>query len=212
MASPQIVGQFAKMTTNEYSPSEHTKQGNEVLESSPKGNPRASPATGIETNFDDSGICDCEDETDVRKHDYTDWILFPGQYPLVETDNFFADLESSTNVNREGESASSVEREAASRSQNRPRTFYDPVHDAARVAIDQSVYEAINDYNTRSQPDYSRPTYDAPILNPFQRWYSSNEKHEALAYRLSQSQPSNSPRIQHSRQPSQLSGHDSRSR
>jgi hypothetical protein len=210
MASPQIAGQFAKMTTNEYSPSEHTKQGNEVLESSPKGNPQASPATGIETNFDDSGFYDCEDETNARRHDYKDWILFPEQYPLVDTDNFFADLESSTKVNRGREGASSVEREAAYRSQNRPRTFYDPVHDAAREAIHQSVYEAINDYNTRSQPDYSRPAYDAPIPNPFRRWYSSNEKHESLACRLSQ--PSNPPRIQHPRQPSQPSGHDSRSR
>ena len=181
-----------------------------MLEPSPKGNPQASPATGIETSFDDSGFCDCEDETNVRRHDYKDWILFPGPYPLVDTDSFFADLESSTKVNREGESASSVEQEAADRSQNRPRTFYDPVHDAARDAIDQSVYEAINDYNTRWQPDYSRPAYDPPIPSPFQRWYSSYEKHESLAYRLSQ--PSNPPRIQHSRQPSQPSAHDSRSR
>ena len=211
MASPQIVGQFARMTTNEYNTTnEHKHQGSKVLESSPQGNLQASPATGIETNFNDSGFCDCEEETTSRRYDYEDWILFPGDIPLVSTDNFFADLEVSAKVNGVKESTSNIEREAAYRAQNRRSTFYDPVHEAARAAIDHSVYAAINDYNAQSQPDYARPSYDAPILNPFQRWYSTDEKHESLAYCLSQ--PSNPPRTQHSRQPSQHSVHQSRSR
>lgn len=209
MASTQIVGQFAKMTTNEYNTNEHTNHGSEVIGSPPQGNLQGSPATGIETNFD-SGFCDCEDETNARRHDYEDWILFPGQIPLASTDNFFADLESSTKVNRGGEITSNTERKAAYGAQNRRSSFYDPVHEAAHAAIDQSVYDAINDYNTRSQPDYPRPSYDAPIPHSFQRWYSTYEKHESLAYRLSQ--PPNPPRIQHSRQPPQPSGRDSRSR
>jgi hypothetical protein len=210
MASTQIDGQFAKMTTNEDDTNGQTNQGHKELETSPQGNIQASPATGIETSFNDSGFCDCEVETSARRYDYEDWVLFPAQYPLVNTDNFFeSDLESSTKVNIEGEIISTSEREAAYRSQNRRSTFYDPVHDAARGAIDQSVYEAMNDYNARSQLDYSRP-YDAPIPNPFQRWYSSYEKHESLAYRLSQ--PSNPPRTLHSRQPPRPSDHDSRSR
>ncbi|KAE9369293.1 hypothetical protein N431DRAFT_46009 [Stipitochalara longipes BDJ] len=210
MASTQIVGQFAKMTTNDYNAKEHTNRGNRVLESSPPGNQQSSPATGIETNFNDSGFYDCEEETNARRHDYEDWILFPGEIPLVSTDNFFADLDSSTTINRDGESTANIERESAFRARNRRSKFYDPVHEAAQAAIDQSVYDAINDYDTRSQPDYSRPSYEAPTASPFQKWYTTFEKHESLAYHLSQS--SNSPRPQHSRQPSQPSDHDFRSR
>jgi len=211
MASTQIVGQFAKMTTNDYNAKEHTNQGNQVYESSPpQGNLQSSPATGFETNFNDSGFCDCEDETNARGHDYEDWILFPGHIPLVSTDNFFADLDSSTTFNRDEESTVNTERESVFRARNHRNDFYDPVHEAAHAAIDQSVHEAISDYNTRSQPDYSHDSYNAPISSPFQRWYSAHEKHESLAYRLSQS--SKSPRSQHSRQQSQPAGHDSRSR
>ncbi|KAN0101608.1 hypothetical protein V8E51_012118 [Hyaloscypha variabilis] len=210
MASSQIVGQFAKMTTNDYNAKEHTNKGKQVPEFSPQSNLQSSPATGFETNFNDSGFCDCEDETNARSHDYEDWILFPGQIPLISTDNFFADLDSSTKASREGESTVNIEREAVFRARNRRSTFYDPVHEAAHAAIDQSVYEAINDYDTRSQPNYSHPSYEASIPSPFQRWLSTHEKHESLAYRLSQS--SSSPRSRHSRQPSQHSGHDSRSR
>jgi hypothetical protein len=211
MASPQIVGQFARMTTNENNTThEHTNQGSKVLESSPPGNLQASPDTGLETSFNDSGFCDCEEETTSHRYNYKDWILFPEDIPLVSIDNFFADLESPTKLNGIKESTSNNEREAAYRAQNRPSTFYDPVHEAARVAIDDSVYTAMNDYNAQFQSGYSRLPYDAPIPHPFQRWYSTFEKHESLAYRLSQ--PSNPPRTQHSRQPSQHSAHQSRSR
>jgi hypothetical protein len=212
MASSQIVGQFARMTTNENNTTnEHTNQGSKVLESSPQGKLQTSPDTGVETSFNDSGFCDCGEETASRRYNYEDWILFPEDIPLVSTDNFFADLESSTKLNGVQESTLNDGREAAYCSQNHRSTFYDPVHEAARVAIDDSVYAAISDYNAQSQPDYSHPSsYDAPIPNPFQRWYSTYEKHESLAYHLSQ--PSNPPRTQHSRQPSQHSAHQSRSR
>jgi hypothetical protein len=214
MASPQIVGQFARMTTSENNTTnEHTNQSKTALESSPQGNLQASPATGIDTNFNDSGFCDCEEEPNSRRYDYEDWILFPGEIPLVSTDNFFADLDVSMKGSHDGvyENTSNIERETAYRAQNRrSTTFYDPVHEAARASIDQSVYGAINSYNVQSQPDYSRPAYDAPIPSPFQRWHNTYEKHESLAYRLSQ--PSNSARTQHSRQPSRRSVHQSRSR
>lgn len=211
MASPQIVGQFARMTTKEKNtPNEYTNQGSKVLESSPQGKLQASPDTGIETSFNDSGFCDCEEETTSHRYNYEDWILFPEDIPLVSTDNFFADLESSTKVNGVKESTPNDGREAAYGARNRRSTYDEPVHEAARVAIDDSVYAAINDYNAQSQPDYSHPSYDAPIPHPFQRWSSTYEKHESLAYRLSQ--PSNPPRTQHSRQPSQHSAHQPRSR
>jgi hypothetical protein len=211
MASTQIVGQFARMTTNENNTTnEHPNQGSKVPEFSPQGNLQASPDTGIETSFNDSGFCDCEEETTSRRYNYEDWILFPEDIPLVSTDNFFADLESSTKTNGIKESILNNEREAAYRTQNHRSTFYDPVREAARVAIDDSVCAALNDYNAQFQPDYSRRSYDAPIPHPFQRWYSTYEKHESLAYRLSQRL--NPPRNQHSRQPSQHSARQSRSR
>lgn len=210
MASSQIVGQFAQMTTNEQDTAKkNTSQGNHVVESSPRGTQQASPATGIETNFNDSGFCDCDEETRSQRYDYEDFILFPGDIPLLSTDNFFADLD---NFNRDGvnhESTVNIQREAAYRARNRRSTTYDPVHEAARQAIDHSVYDAINDFNVRSQPDASPPYHDSSITSPFQKWYSTYEKHESLAYRLSQSSPL--PRSQHSRQPSHASGHDSRS-
>jgi hypothetical protein len=207
-----MVGQFAQMTTDEHDTAKkHAIQGNQMVESSPRGTLQASPATGVETNFNDSGFCDCEEDRISRRYVYEDWILFPGEIPPVSTDNFFADLD---RVNREGlnnESTVNLEREAVYRAQNhRSTTFYDPVHEAARQAIHHSVYEAIDDFEVRLQPNYSRPSYEAPIAGPFQKWYSTHEKHESLAYRLSQ--PSTLPRSQHSRQPSQPSGHESRTR
>ena len=138
MASSQILGQFARMTTNEYTnANECANQGNKILESSPQGNLQASPATAIETNFNDSGFYDCEEETTSRRYDYEDWILYPGDIPLVSTDNFFADLEAPTKVNGVKESTSKIEREAAYRPQNRRSTFYDPIHEAARATIER---------------------------------------------------------------------------
>ncbi len=201
---------------------EHIIQGSKAPESSLQGILQASPTTGIDsTNFNDSGFYDYEhDETNPYRHDYKDWILFNGDIPLLNTDNFFADLDASTKANHgsicdgvSNESASFTERGTVYNSQNeqnRRTSFYDPVHGAVRQPIDQSVLDALGAFEIRSQPDYSRPSHQTPILNPLDKWYNTYERHESIAYRLEQPQNFIRPLQEHSRQPPQQPGHQSR--
>jgi hypothetical protein len=220
MASSQNARQAQMITNNE-----HVIQGSMAHKSSPQGIVQASPATGIDSaNFNDSGFYDYDyenDETNLHRYNYKDFILFKGDIPNLNTDNFFADLDASTKANHgsiydgvNDEGTSLIERGAVDDSQseqNRRTTFYDPVHEAAQQPIDQSVLDALSDFEIRSQPDYSRQSHHTPILSPLDKWYNTYERHESLAYRLEQ--PSNPPRPlqQQSRQPSQRSGHQSHS-
>jgi hypothetical protein len=207
-------------TTENKNTNEHINRGSTPHESLVQGTVEESPATGIDsTNFNDSGFFDWEDdETNPYRHDYKDFVLFTGDIPIVSTDNFFADLDASANTNHGSvyaglnESTSYAARgpvDGAQTEEYRRNTFYDPVHEAVQQSI--AICKALNDFEIQSQPDHARPSHNAPIFNPLEKWANTFERHESIAYRLEQ--PSNPPRPlqQHSRQPSQRSGHECRS-
>lgn len=209
MASSKIVGNAQMTTTENESTNKHISRGSTPYESLVQSNLQESPATGIDSpNFNDSGFDDWEDdETNPNRHDYKDWILFEGDIPIVSTDNFFADLDASANANHcsvNNKSNSYAGQEAVHGAQNEEhgRTTYDPVHEAVQQSI--ALCKALNDFEIQSQPDQARPSHDAPNLSPLQKWTNTYERHESIAYRLEQPP---SPLQQHSRQPSQRSGH-----
>lgn len=210
MASSKIFGHAQRTTTENENTNKHISRGSTPHESLVQGNLQESPATGIDSaNFNDSGFFDWEDdETNPYRHDYKDWILFEGDIPIVSTDNFFADLDASANANHRSvndESTSYAGRGAVHGAQTeeyRRTTFYDPVHEAVQQSI--ALCKALNDFEIQSQPDQARPSHDAPNLSPLQKWTNTYERHESIAYRLEQPP---SPLQQHSRQPSQRSGH-----
>jgi hypothetical protein len=199
----------AQMTTT----NGHTIQRNTGPGLSPRSNLQESPATAIDaTNSNNTSFCDCEDDkAKPHRYEYKDWILFDGDPPILSTENFFADLDASTNPNHgsitarvNNESTSYNERAAtydAQAGQSRRTTFYDPVHDAVQQSIDQSIYKALSDFEVRSKPDYSPPLYEKPNLNPLENWYNTYERHESIAYRL-ELPPNPARPQQQSRQPS----------
>jgi hypothetical protein len=209
MASSKIVGHAQMTTTEDENTNKQISRGSTPHESLVQGNLQESPATGIDSaNFNDSGFDDWEDdETNPYRHDYKDWILFEGDIPIVSTDNFFADLDASANPNHRSVNDSSTSyagRGAVYDAQTEEyrRTTYDPVYEAVQQSI--ALCKALNDFEIQSQPDQARPSYDAPNLSPLQKWTNTYERHESIAYRLEQPP---SPLQQHSRQPSQQSGH-----
>jgi len=209
MASSTIVGHGQMTTTENENSNNHITQGSTPHESLVQGNLQKSPATGIDsTNFNDSGFFDWEDdETNPYRHDYKDWILFEGDIPIVSTDSFFAELDAIPNANHRsvsGESTSSAGRGAVDSSrieEYRRITFYDPVHEAVQQSV--ALCKALNDFEIQSKPDHARPSHDALNISPLEKWASTYERHESIAYRLEQ--PPNPPHTlqQHSRQPLQ---------
>jgi len=206
MASSKIVGHAQMTTTENENTNGHINRGSTPHESLARGNWEESPATGIDLiNFNDSGFFDWEDaETNPYRHDYKDWVLFDGEIPIVSTDNFFADLDASASANHgsnglNAERASSAGRGAVDGAQieeNRRTTFYDPVHEAVQQSI--AICKALNDFESQSQPDHTRPSYDTPTRTPLEKWANTYERHESIAYRLEQSPSPPRPRQQQS--------------
>jgi len=218
MSSFQDAGQSTRNTNK------HDIRGNKAHESLVQGNLQASPATGLDsTTFEDSGFFE-DDETNPRtnRHDYKDWILYNNDLPALNTDDFFADLDASTKANHSSiydgtnnESTTYIERSCVYDAQEdkfRRTNIYDSVYEAVHEWVDQSIYEAINDFDIRSQPDYSRPSHDPTVLSPLEKWANAYERHESIAYRSEQ--PTNAARQSHrpaARQSSSRSGNGARS-
>jgi len=221
MASSKIAGHAQMTMTETENENEHSNRGSIPHEYVVQGNLKESPATGIDsTNFNDSGFFDWEDdETNPYRYDYKDWVLFEGDIPIVNTENFFADLDASTNADRASvhgglhdESTSYTGRGAVYGTQteeSRRTAFYDPVYESIQQSI--AICKALNDFEIQSKPDHARPSHKASNLHPLEKWAKTYERHESIAYRLEQ--PSTPPRPfqQQSRQPSARSGHHAHS-
>ncbi|KAK0113933.1 hypothetical protein ONS95_014178 [Cadophora gregata] len=192
-----FVGQSAQgIAATESSTNERNEGGNSP-EAIYQGNNEAA-ATGGES-FNDSGIFE-DDDSYRPTADYKDFQLFDGDLPEIDpdTDKFFADADASVQHHTEffylGSNDSGVGFDDHTPGPQIPASeddalFQDAVQQVTSTAVSNTVYEALEDYDVRSQSTYippPSPQVGDVAIDPLVGWVGSYLRHEYIAYQLSQ--------------------------
>jgi len=156
-------------------------------------------ATGGES-FKDSGFFE-DDESYTPRGDYEDFQLYRDDLSEIDpdTDKFFADADASvqehagsfySESNDSGVDFDGYNLGSKHAASDEDALFFNTVREVAVSAVSNAIFEALEDYDARSQSDFipTPPPRDEDVAttNPLRFWVSTYLHHEHIAYQLLQ--------------------------